>query len=326
VGVVTSIQGAVLHDIARVAARRCPTRLLVAPAAVQGVDAAADIIRALGELQAIDDVDLVILARGGGASEDLMAFNDEGLVRAIAACRVPVVSAVGHEVDVTLADLVADVRASTPSQAAEIVVQDRGAVRRELLGWARRLEAVATRRLLDARASFDGCVHRLDRGGRSLIARQRGRVDVAVTCLERALRRRLQRARARQVDGRARLEQLHPRRRIQVDQRRLHTLEARLARIVLARREHARQRFVALTSKLDALSPLAVLARGYAVVARASGELVIDARALRVGERVDVRVARGHFVAQVTALDPTRDAIDGRSDAAPTPTKGRSRE
>jgi exodeoxyribonuclease VII large subunit len=274
--------------------------VLVAPAAVQGVDAATDLVRALTEIQAVDTVDVVILARGGGASEDLMAFNDEALVRAIAACRVPVVSAVGHEVDVTLADLVADVRAATPSQAAEIVVHDLAATRRELSNWRRRLESATGRRLVDARAAFDARIHRLDRGGRKLVAAQRGRVDVATTRLERAIRRRLQLARASQAAAKQQLDRLHPRRRIQDDRRRLQTVEARLARVMLARRQQARQHFVALTSKLDALSPLGVLARGYAVVVRARGEVVTDAGVLRAGERVDVRVARGRFVAQVS--------------------------
>jgi exodeoxyribonuclease VII large subunit len=326
VGIVTSIKGAVLHDIVRVAARRCPTRFLVAPAAVQGVDAPADLVRALAELQAIEEVDVVIVARGGGASEDLMAFNDEGVVRAIAACRVPVVSAVGHEVDVTLADLVADVRAATPSQAAEIVVQDLRVVRRELAGWTRRLESATGRRLLDARAAFDARIHRLDRGGRKLIASQRGRMDLLATRLERALRRRLQLARARQVEAKTQLERLHPRRRIQEDRRRLQAIETRLARSMLSHRQESRQRFVALTSKLDALSPLAVLARGYAVVVREDARLVTDAAALRLGERVDVRVASGRFVAQVIERPAASPSKTREQDAAATQHEDTDRE
>lgn len=125
IGVVTSASGAVWHDIQTVVARRYPlTTLVLAPAAVQGATAPAEIIRALGELQADGRAEVIIVGRGGGSAEDLAAFNDESVVRAIFACRVPVISAVGHETDITLADLVADVRAPTPSAAAELATPD----------------------------------------------------------------------------------------------------------------------------------------------------------------------------------------------------------
>ncbi|HEY8375897.1 MAG TPA: exodeoxyribonuclease VII large subunit, partial [Nannocystis sp.] len=125
VGVVTSATGAAIHDILEVARHRCPVRILLSPAQVQGDDAPFSLIRALQRLQRRPGVDVIILGRGGGASEDLWAFNDEALARAVAACPVPVVSAVGHEVDITICDFVADVRAATPSHAAELVVPDR---------------------------------------------------------------------------------------------------------------------------------------------------------------------------------------------------------
>jgi len=319
------MKGAVLHDIVRVAGRRCPTRILVAPAAVQGADAASDVVRALEELQSIPEVDVVIVARGGGASEDLMAFNDEALVRAIAACRVPVVSAVGHEVDVTLSDLVADVRASTPSQAAEFVVQELATVRRELSSWQRRATSAISRLVLDTRSRFDQEVARLERSGREMIVVQRDRLGLAVGRLEHAQRRRLQAARARHLDASQRLERRHPQRRIQDHQRRLQGLEGRLARVMLACREQGRHRFVALTSKLHVLSPLGVLARGYAVVVRESGGLVSDAATLRVGEGIDVRVAQGRFRAQVVETTPARgEEGDGANDETERAPGGRT--
>ena len=124
IGVVTSLAGAAFSDICRVAHRRWPVRIVIAPTTVQGADAAARIVAALGAVQRVRGIDVVIVGRGGGASDDLIAFNDERVARAIAACRVPVVSAIGHEIDHTLADLVADVRASTPSNAAELCVPE----------------------------------------------------------------------------------------------------------------------------------------------------------------------------------------------------------
>ena len=144
IGVVTSASGAVWHDIQTVVARRYPmTTLLLAPAAVQGAGAPGELVRSIGELQADGRPDVIIVARGGGSAEDLAPFNDESVVRAIFACRVPVVSAVGHETDVTLADLVADVRAPTPSAAAEICTPDREAIRDDLRTIVRALTALA---------------------------------------------------------------------------------------------------------------------------------------------------------------------------------------
>ncbi|HKP61315.1 MAG TPA: exodeoxyribonuclease VII large subunit, partial [Polyangiales bacterium] len=131
-GVVTSRQGAALHDIVRCAQSRCPLRIVVSPCQVQGPDAPVSIVAALEMIQHLRRLDVVIVGRGGGAAEDLVAFNDERVARAIAACRVPVISAVGHEVDVSIADLVADVRAATPSNAAELAVPERRTLQAEL--------------------------------------------------------------------------------------------------------------------------------------------------------------------------------------------------
>ena len=147
VGVVTSRTGAALRDIIRVAAQRCPVQILIADCRVQGDDASGSIVSALELIQQVHDLDVVIVSRGGGSAEDLWAFNDEGVARAIAACRVPVVSGVGHEVDITIADLVADVRAATPSNAAEIVVPEREALLRDVRSWERRLNQALDNRI-----------------------------------------------------------------------------------------------------------------------------------------------------------------------------------
>ena len=132
IGVVTSATGAAIHDILKVTRRRCPSRILLAPALVQGESAPRTLLSALTRLQRMPEIDVIIIGRGGGAAEDLWAFNDEALARAIAACPVPVVSAVGHEIDVTICDLVADVRAATPSHAAELVTPELAGFRAQL--------------------------------------------------------------------------------------------------------------------------------------------------------------------------------------------------
>ena len=154
IGVVTSAGGAVIHDICKVAARRGGARILLAPALVQGAGAAASVLRALLALQRVAEVDVIIVGRGGGAFDELLAFSDEALVRAIATCRVPVVSAVGHEVDVTLADFAADRRAATPSQAAEMLVPDRAAKKRDAFQLHGRLLRAIQGRLAGDRAAL----------------------------------------------------------------------------------------------------------------------------------------------------------------------------
>jgi exodeoxyribonuclease VII large subunit len=238
VGVVTSPVGAAIHDILRVIEERAPwTTVVLSPARVQGEGAEHEIARALEMLVAHGRVDVVIVGRGGGSVEDLWAFNREEVARAIAACPVPVVSAVGHEVDVTIADLVADRRAATPSSAAEQVVPDRVEIRRHLASCSLRL-AAGLRRL----------------GGR----------------------------RRREVDGMA------------------GALASR-TRILLDRRE---QRLGRLADRLEALSPLASLKRGYAVAQDPTGRLLRRVGDFAPGHRFRLRLADGRVHCLVERTEP----------------------
>ena len=176
IGVVTSPTGAVIHDVCKVAFRRGGARILLAPARVQGDGAADSILRALRALQRIAGVDVIIVGRGGGSADDLFAFSDEALVRAVAACRVPVVSAVGHEVDVTLVDFAADARAATPSQAAEMVVPDRRARASHLRQIRERLVHSMRARLAEDRVRL-GALERKLADPRLAIASQQQRLD-----------------------------------------------------------------------------------------------------------------------------------------------------
>jgi exodeoxyribonuclease VII large subunit len=328
VGVVTSTSGAAMHDILRVSAGRSAVRIIVADCRVQGEGAPASIVLALTLLQRLTELDVIIIGRGGGSAEDLVAFQDEAVVRAIAACRVPIVSAVGHETDVTLADLVADMRAATPSNAAELVVPDRRLLERELDSWVRRLE-----RAMDG--VIDGERLRLERlqrelaEPRTLIASSRRRLDDARTRLSRVLPRKLASHRARLGALERRLGGADPRRRLAERRARLVALESALVRAmeqligshrrtlagtsarVSAHREmltsDARERLASLAGKLDALSPLAVLTRGYAIVTGPSGKAVVDANAVTTGDRLVIRLARGRVEAVTTAVETPGD-------------------
>lgn len=321
VGVVTSASGAVIHDICNVAFRRGGARILLAPAQVQGAGAAESVRRALERLERVAEVDVVIVGRGGGSQDDLFAFNDEALVRAVAACRVPVVSAVGHEVDVTLVDFAADARASTPSQAAEMVVPDVAARQRLLEERSLRLRRAMHARLAEDRLLIAQLARRFG-DVRLLVAGAQQRVDEHVLRLGRLASRRLVRDKDALTRLGARLAAAHPRERIARDRARVAEASARLTaathaelrasadrrsslaarlpetgpHLVRARREV----LTGLAGRLDAMSPLKVLGRGYAIVTDPEGRAVRSAGEVEVGDPLRVRVAEGSFEVEVT--------------------------
>jgi exodeoxyribonuclease VII large subunit len=301
VGVVTSGAGAAFHDIRTVAFRRGGLRLVLAPALVQGESAAPSIVSALDLLERYPGLDALIVGRGGGSGEDLMAFNDERVVRRIARCRVPVVSAVGHEIDVTLTDLVADVRAATPSQAAELLVPDRAAQREAL----QRCE----RHLLRAQVSFLAATHsRLSRlinrvqDPRFVIAARQEELDDLAERMARVTRQRLARGRRVQHDLLQRLAHRHPERVLGRARSQLGSLASRLAAAARLQMSSRRKLLGTSAAELDALSPLAVLGRGYAIATR-EGLPVLSSQELSPGDQVSVRVSHGAFRARVTHVE-----------------------
>lgn len=298
IGVVTSRQGAVLHDICKVAFRRGGARILLANAQVQGAGAAESIVRAIARLRQVADVDVIIVARGGGSTDDLMCFNDERVVRAIAACAVPVVSAVGHEVDNTLTDLVADVRASTPSQAAELVVREalaqRVALAQQRASLGRAIESALHRR----RNALSGHRRRVQ-DPRVLLAGARQHHDELASRLAGAMHRSHRAARARVAGARTRLGGLHPRVTVAAARSRFTSLRTRLEASLRTNAAARRAAVARATARLEAMSPLAVLGRGYAIATTDDGRAVRSAAEIAPGERVRVRVAAGTFVTRV---------------------------
>ena len=306
IGVVTSPTGAVLRDILRVLRSRFPTlEVLVYPALVQGEGAAAEIARGVRALNRIGGTDVIVLARGGGSLEDLWAFNEEDVARAIAASRIPTISAVGHETDFTIADFVADLRAPTPSAAAERVVQAREELQARVAALAERRDAALRLRLARTRSRVEAAAaHRV-------FAAERGRVRVLAQRVD-DLARRAQAGLVRGVErGRGNARRLGERlaafrfdRQLAARRERLLRHSGRLLALFRADAEKRRASVSRLAASLDGLSPLAVLGRGYALVWDESGRrLVRDAAEVETGDGLRIRLHRGALRATVSAKE-----------------------
>ncbi|MCA9601162.1 MAG: exodeoxyribonuclease VII large subunit [Myxococcales bacterium] len=303
VGVVTSASGAAVHDVLRVTAGRCPVRLVIADCRVQGKDAPDSIIDALTAIQRLPELEVVLLVRGGGSAEDLWSFNDERVARAIAACRVPVVAGIGHESDVTIADLVADVRAATPSNAAELTVPDRSALTARIEASRRHLERAFEAALGRARLRLEKLQRHME-DPRRAVAGIRNRFAALRHTLERLALRRLARAHAEVSNLRERLGALDPRRVLRADRERLVEMRARLRETPGPFVGEARLKLAQLASTLEALSPLAVLARGYAVTLHgASGRALLRSSDAKTGDMLTIRLHEGSLAATVTGID-----------------------
>lgn len=259
VGLVTSVAGAALHDILTVTKRRYPgVNILVAGANVQGAEAPASIVRGIELLGEVDEVDLIIVGRGGGSLEELMAFNDEQVARAIFNCPKPVIAAVGHETDFTIADFVADFRAATPSAAAEAAVPVAAELSMQVEAWKNRLLATLENSLL--------------------------RKDQHLQTLS------------------ARLLHRHPERQLAEAAQGMANLEERLQRAMKQKLDYGAQRIQAAATNLDALSPLAVLARGYSISLKQNGDVIRQPAQVAVGEIMETVMKAGYIHSQVISV------------------------
>jgi exodeoxyribonuclease VII large subunit len=257
IGIVTSPTGAALRDMLNTLRRRYPlVEVILAPTAVQGEEAPAGIIKALQTLNEIANPDVILVARGGGSIEDLWAFNDEGVVRAIVASEAPVISGVGHETDFTIADFVADLRAPTPTAAAELATPDR----------------------VDLMAALNDQNQRLDRATLGQTAIQRWNLNDLYTRLQRHT----------------------PITRIQNDRQRLDEFAYRASMAVTHQMTLEKSQLSGLHHRLEALSPLAILQRGYAVVSQADGTVIRRVEQVQPGDKLDVEVSDGKFSTRVT--------------------------
>jgi len=322
IGIVTSLEGAAIRDIIKVLQRRyANAHLVICPARVQGDDAVPSVARALRQIARVPGVEVVIVARGGGSIEDLWAFNEEVVARAIARVPVPVITGIGHETDVTIADFVADVRAPTPSAAAELVVSRKD----EFCG---RIDRLQDRLRAGARARVQALARRLHiADGRPAFAAfparcaMRGRhVSELSHALLRAERGAIAQRGRRLLVVERRLAAFDAGRRLASMRTRLVAADGRLTNAAARRRDRAVGRLRAMAAQLDSLSPLAVLGRGYAVAWDADRTRVLrDAASVAPGDRVHVRLSRGELDCEVRERHQTApDARSARSEPEDT--------
>ncbi|MDG1958604.1 MAG: exodeoxyribonuclease VII large subunit [Candidatus Binatia bacterium] len=312
IGVVTARQGAVIHDIRRTIELRFPERrILLRPARVQGPGAARDIAEAIDDLNQQPEVDVLIIGRGGGSVEDLWAFNEEAVVRAIARSEIPVISAVGHESDWSLADAVADVRAATPTAAAQMAVPIRVELENEVAQLARRLDTAVAAGLEKRRSFLERAAvvlrdpERLVVERRSQLGGVAGRLRGALLALTPVRRRDLE------LFGRMLRERLP---RPEVHGHRLDDLSRRMLQSISKQTDREGTRLASLGAQLDALSPLAVLDRGFALARRSDGSIVREAASLKPSESLHLRLAQGAVSARVEKIFDTLDVDEENDD------------
>lgn len=308
VGVITSKTGAALHDILHVLKRRDPSLpVIIYPTAVQGDDAPGQIVRAIELANARGECDVLIVGRGGGSLEDLWSFNDERVARAIFASRIPVVSAVGHETDVTIADFVGDLRAPTPSAAAEIVSRNQLELLRQIQQGQQRLEMAMDYYLANRTRRFTLLNHRLQQQHPQLrLARQQTVLERLRQRMNFALENKIKQANQCQQRMLQRLNQQNPQPRIHRAQTRIQQLEYRLAENIRSRISQQRERFGNAVTHLEAVSPLATLARGYSVSTLPNGKVVKKAKQVKMGDLLTTRLEDGWITSEVHNITPTK--------------------
>jgi exodeoxyribonuclease VII large subunit len=304
--VVTSATGAAVRDVLHVLARRFPpASVLVIPVPVQGAAAAPAIVAAIDHACGRGDCDVLILARGGGSLEDLWSFNDERVARAIHRAGLPVVTGIGHETDFTIADFVADVRAPTPTGAAQLVAPDRIAVLARVRGALERL-ALAARRQIHHQAQESRHLERrlAQAHPGAKLQQQAQRLDELEQRIAAAMRRRLREERLRHVQLDQRLQRSHAGQHVARAAEALARLAQRSQVATTQRLAGLAQRLALAQRGLHAVSPLATLTRGFAIVTRADGSVAQDARELAAGDVIEARLASGSFVAVVRDVKP----------------------
>jgi exodeoxyribonuclease VII large subunit len=310
IGVITSPTGAAIRDVLHILRRRfCTIPILLYPVQVQGGGAAAQIARTIRRASARAECDVLILVRGGGSLEDLWAFNEESVARAIYDCAVPIVTGIGHEVDFTIADFVADVRAPTPSGAAELAAPDCNEWLRNVLRLTQRLTVAQTRALKTRQDRASWLQRRLAQLHPGVELRQRAqRLDDLEQRLIRLVRSDLGERRRTLMQLAAELRQHSPALRVANARRRLEIARASIEKCVQQSMERLGKRLTVAVRTLDAVSPLATLERGYAIVTDSKGSVVTNAQDVRAGQLIDARLTQGTIRARVErATNPELD-------------------
>jgi exodeoxyribonuclease VII large subunit len=305
IGVITSTGGAVLHDIVKVVRRRhARLNLLIYPALMQGPECAASVAAGIRFFNRHpEQADVILIARGGGSIEDLAGFNDEGLARAIAASELPVVSAVGHETDFTIADFVADLRAPTPSAAAELITAAQHGIEERVRSMENRVMRAMRYQLILARQRLAASsLPQMHSRVQVAIGRRGQRLDDLTRRLDSAIGRRLRVATGKSAALTARLDRHNPAVRLALARRRLESARQALDRCAASSLAARAAQLNHASARLEALSPLAVLKRGYALIYAVDGRLLRDAAETRPGESIRARLAGGALDAEVTKI------------------------
>ncbi|ELI6433076.1 exodeoxyribonuclease VII large subunit [Aeromonas salmonicida subsp. salmonicida] len=301
VGLVTSATGAALHDMLTVLKRRAPDLpIFIYPTQVQGSAAIGQIVAAIALANRRAEVDVLIVGRGGGSLEDLWCFNEEVVARAIANSAIPVISAVGHEVDVTISDFAADLRAPTPSAAAELVAPDQSARAQRLAHLWQRLVQVINRHQTAARHGFVLLQKRLDhQDPKRRLEQQSQRLDELSARLQQLLNQRLHQGERRLANLELRLQAKSPERLLAIGRRRHQLAQERLHALIAKCQDQASHRLAMLTARLDGVSPLATLGRGYSITRTQSGDVINRAAQVNAGQTLVTTLAEGHLQVRV---------------------------
>jgi exodeoxyribonuclease VII large subunit len=305
IGVVTSPTGAAIRDILHILQRRFPAiPVIIYPTAVQGKDAAGEIISAIQTASRRRECDVLIVARGGGSLEDLWSFNDEGVARAMFQCPIPIVSGIGHEIDTTIADFIADVRAPTPSGAAELVSPDQNEWRQTLAQYQRRLLALLQDQINAQQQRLQWLGKRLQQRhpGQHLI-QQAQRLDELEQRLLRSIKQQLQQRTLKLGSLHAGLQRHQPLLRISHLNTRFRHIEQRLQQCMHRQLERCQQRLTNNSHALDTVSPLATLGRGYAIIQSSEGTIIRTASSVDPGQQISARLGHGRLNCTVNSTD-----------------------
>lgn len=306
VGVITSSTGAAVHDILTVMKRRNPgVEVIIYPTLVQGDGAAEQIAQTIEVADLRDECDVLIVGRGGGSLEDLWSFNEEVVVRAIFACEIPVISAVGHEVDVSLSDYVADMRAATPSAAAEMVTKDNKALFDKLKHYQQRLSHIAKQKLFGLQRLQERLQHRLAlTHPQQQLQIQQQLADDLQQRLSLALLNQLQQKQLRFERLQVQLDKLSPASSLPLNRTRLQDLNNRLQTAMLATQDKSRTALANIAHNLNIVSPLATIARGYSITRDQQGNIIRSVASTDVGREINVQFSDGQVQAKVLSKQP----------------------
>ncbi|MFU2143512.1 exodeoxyribonuclease VII large subunit [Gallibacterium anatis] len=309
IGVITSASGAALHDILQILRRRNPTlEVIIYPTLVQGKEAAQDIVASIEIANKRQECDVLIVGRGGGSLEDLWCFNEEIVARAIFASQIPIISAVGHETDVTIADFVADLRASTPSAAAELLSRDQKELWQKIDYLQQRLEIAFTYKLNRYLQRLERLQLRLkNQHPQARLQLQRQQYFYLQQRLTQAIADYLQRRQQLQASLSQRLSQLPLTLQIKTQQRTLNHWQTRLQTAINTVLQHQQHKLANLGGRLDNISPLKVLQRGYTVTTSLDTKLVSSIQQVTIGQEIATRTVDGKLISQITRIEPLAD-------------------